>query len=454
MDLGSIITRLLGPPYYKRYEHAPGVFSQFREYRRHDSMSVDELQAHQMKKLRQLLLHAYRNTQHYKHVFDQAGFNPESVKSPEDLAVLPLLSQDEVRTDKQNLYAGNLGEQDFHRSATGGTRGQKMPFHRDNQCRAQRLALQWRSDLWAGWRPYEKVAFLWPAIQDLEPPAGWKHQIKDHLIKRTHMFYGGRISKHSAGKIFEDLHRFRPSIIRCFTSPAYRLAEFMYDSQLVLPGLKALVCTGEPLTEHQRNQIERGFGAPMFDLYASREMGTTAAECRNHHGLHIASDSVLLEIVRDGKPVHPGESGTIVLTDLLNCAMPMIRYEIGDVGSLRRHACDCGLPYPLLRSVIGRTADGFYDQEGTYISTIALGTLIDCGPPVAQVQIIQEDLHTLTVRIGATDRVDDSVRQYYTDSLKRLMAGVSEVKFETVDQIKTGTSGKYRFTISRVPSPV
>jgi phenylacetate-CoA ligase len=454
MEIGNIFPRLLGPLYYRRYEHAPRVFRQFREYCRHDSLSADELQAMQIAKLRKLLIHACRNTEHYRLLFRQAAFNPETIKSIDDLSVLPLLSQDEVRSDRLNLYAGNIGSADFHTSTTGGTRGKKMPFHRDNCCRAQRLALQWRSDLWAGWRPYEKVAYLWPAIQDLEPPAGWKHTIKDHLIKRTHLFYGGMISEESARTIYEDLRAFRPAIIRCFTSPAYRLAEFMSDTGLKLPGLKAIVCTGEPLTVHQRECIQRGIGAPVFDLYASRELGTTAAECKAHRGMHIATDSVVLEVVRDGKTVPFGEPGSIVLTDLLNYAMPLIRYEIGDVGRVSRRSCSCGLNYPLLRTVVGRTVDGFYDREGTFISTIALGTLMDDGPPVGQLQLVQEDLGAILVRIGSTPHVGEDHRQYYTHALKQLMAGLTEVRFEIVDQIKTEKSGKYRFTISKLTRPL
>ena len=450
MDVGSYFTRMLGPAYYRRYEHAPGVFTQFHEYAKHDDFSSDELQAIQIKKLRALFIHAYKYTRYYRRIFDQAAFNPGTVRCLDDLAVLPVLKQDKVRSGKGELCAWNLGAESYHSTTTGGTRGKKMPFNRDNACRAQRLALQWRSDSWAGWRPYERVAYLWPAIQDIEPPSGWKHTLKDHIVKRTHLFYGGRITEHTARRIYDNLRQFQPAVIRCFTSPAFREAEFMRREGLNIPGLKAVVCTGEPLSQHQRQQIESGFGVPVFDLYASREHGTTAAECHLHKGKHIAIDSVVLEVIRDGRQAESGQPGKIVVTDLLNFAMPLIRYEIGDVGALSPKTCDCGLPYPLLDSVIGRTVDGFYDMQGAFISTISLGSLIDRGPSIGQVQFVQEDLNTVLVRFGAMDSVPETVRKYYTGALKKLLAGLSMVKFELVDQIETEKSGKYRFTVSRL----
>ena len=169
--------------------------------------------------------------------------------------------------------------------------------------------------------------------------------------------------------------------------------------------------------------------APVYDLYASRETGTIAAECRNHHDLHIAADSVYLEVVKGGCPLPPGKEGEIVLTDLCNFGMPLIRYAINDYGTLTGNNCGCGLSYPTLRNVVGRICDNFIDSEGNVITSSSLVLhLIDDGPPVGQVQLIQESPTEILVRLSNNPHPDESVMQYYEQSLRRIIKGLKTRK--------------------------
>ena len=102
----------------------------------------------------------------------------------------------------------------------------------------------------------------------------------------------------------------------------------------------------------------------MIDLYSCAEAGTLALECPEQGQLHVMSESLLLEIVRDdGTACAVGESGRVLVTTLHNFAMPLIRYDIGDLAETGA-ACACGRQLPVLARVHGRAAQMLTDPQG------------------------------------------------------------------------------------------
>src|SRR5207244_11937336 len=121
-------------------------------------------------------------------------------------------------------------------------------------------------------------------------------------------------------------------------------------------------------------------------------------ECPEHSGLHVNADGVLIEIVAGGRPAPPGTPGAIVVTDLSNFAMPLIRYQIGDVGVLADRACPCGRGLPLLESIEGREADYVVTADGRLVSGISLTeNFALMVPGIAHLQNQQERLCTSLV---------------------------------------------------------
>ena len=101
-----------------------------------------------------------------------------------------------------------------------------------------------------------------------------------------------------------------------------------------------------------------------------------AAECEKHAGMHLSEENLLLELVRDGKVLGPGESGDVVVTDLHNYGMPMIRYVNGDVAVLAAEGrCGCGRALRRLERVDGRRADTMVDGEGNAVPGIVFHVL-------------------------------------------------------------------------------
>jgi phenylacetate-CoA ligase len=179
-----------------------------------------------------------------------------------------------------------------------------------------------------------------------------------------------------------------------------------------------------------------------------------ACECERHEGLHINADSVFVEVERNGRPAAPGEPGSIIVTDLTNRAMPILRYQIGDVGVTSDRQCPCGRGLPLLEKVEGREADYVVTTAGRLISGISLTENLAIEVPgAAQVQIVQERLDHFRFRIVRgpefAPRSIDKLRQMVSERF----GAATSFECEYVERILPEASGKYRFCISHVPNP-
>ncbi len=146
-----------------------------------------------------------------------------------------------------------------------------------------------------------------------------------------------------------------------------------------------------------------------------------------------------------------GLPGKLLVTDLSNRAMPLIRYQVGDVVVPSTRLCKCGRGLPLIERVEGRDADYVLTPAGHLISGISLtenfAVLI---PGTAQVQIVQESVTLLRIRLVVDDAFGDLSRRKIADLVRDTFGESVRHDVELVDAIPQEPSGKYRFCISKV----
>ena len=248
---------------------------------------------------------------------------------------------------------------------------------------------------------------------------------------------------------YEKLKRFRPKILQAYPTPLYYFACFLEKKNLKI-SIPYINVAAEYLYGFQREKIEKVFGIKIFNWYGARELGHLATECKEHCGLHVNGFGVYLEVLRDGVPVYD-QMGELVITDLWNLAMPMIRYRIGDVGILTKRKCVCGSELPLLLEVSGRITDTFKKRDGTLIPGVALtNRVIKEHGGIQKLQIIQKDFEIFELKIVK----GEEFRQEDLDMLKERICRFlqSELVFQVtwVDDILPEKTGKIRFCKSEI----
>jgi phenylacetate-CoA ligase len=210
---------------------------------------------------------------------------------------------------------------------------------------------------------------------------------------------------------------------------------------------RSIITTAEMLMPEQRASLERVFGASIYNRYGCREVSVIASECSHHTGMHINSDALIVEVV----PV-PGTDpslGKVVITDLLNRAMPLIRYEIGDLASIpERSVCTCGRSLPRIQRIEGRVTDFLITADDRRISGISLALLAGDMPQVRQMQFVQQDRRHIQLRVVAGEGYGADTVVELQRRLFPYLQGQTELSIITVDAIAKEPSGKYRYVKS------
>jgi phenylacetate-CoA ligase len=138
-----------------------------------------------------------------------------------------------------------------------------------------------------------------------------------------------------------------------------------------------------------RQSIEEFFACKCFDQYGQSEGVAMAMECSSGR-MHVIPDAGIIEIVRDdGTACAPGEVGEVVATGLLNDAMPLIRYRLGDYAAWAKDQdCSCGVPGPIIEELEGRVDDYLVTIDGRRIGR--LSTAMKRSPTIHSAQIVQD----------------------------------------------------------------
>ena len=427
------------------------LFSHLDRLEKSQYFTLSQIRDEQFERLRHILQHAYLNTEFYRKRFNLYDFNPDKLQSFDDLKKIPPLSKNDIREYGSNILAKNIPENRWERSSSGGTTGIMTWFYRNREVLAPKEAAILRFEKWTGWKIGEWRSIIWPAVMDIKFKRSWKSKLKNFLSTRTLTLPLTVIEENSVKTHLDEIIRKKVSVIRTFPIPITEVARFCQEKDISGFQLKGVVTTGEQLHRQQRNLIEKVFGCPVFDSYRTREIGPIAQECEQHDGLHINAEEVYLEIDHNetgGKP--EGDYGKILVTDLLNEAMPFIRYEIGDIGMLSDKSCSCGRGLPVLKSVGGRMVDMLFTADGRKIVTITvLPNLVEHLGITNQIQFEQYSVNRLTIRMSEPRPPAEIIEKQRNIAVK-IFGEKMRISYDFVDRIPLLTSGKYRLVISHV----
>jgi phenylacetate-CoA ligase len=451
MALHAAAIRAVLGPLWAKWEDSP-YLTHYRRLRRTQYDPPDLIRVRQWEAVRNLLIHVYGSVPFYRERFRELGMHPRDFTCLEDLRGFPVLTKADLRSHAGALFSNLCSREHLFRKKTSGSTGVSVEVFVDEPAQQFKRACTLRSDEWSGWRFGEPVGMIWGNPEYLN--RGWRGRFRNALLERATYLDTLKMDEETLARFAMHLQRRQPTLLFGHAHSVYLFAE--YIRSLGLPGIRprGVITTAMVLHDWQRRVIEGVFGCKVTNRYGCEEVSLIACECERHNGLHINADGVYLEILRDGLPVGLGEPGSVVVTDLRNRAMPILRYQVGDVAVWSDRRCACGRGLPLLERLEGREADYVLTPAGELISGISLTENFALHVPgLAQLQIVQETVHRFVFRIvKGPDFGEASLRRIGELVAERFG---QEVAFECeyVDAIPQEASGKFRFCISRVENP-
>jgi len=401
-------------------------------------------------RLSELLDHAYDTVPFYRARFDEAGVAPEHMRSVGDLARLPVLTKDDLRRHEEELISTAYPPDQRWRNQSGGSTGMPVAFWQCREYLDRSGAARYYADRMAGYRPGRRYLILWGADADSKHFTGPRAWVRNRLrnIRFVNMF---ALSPRALRNCLRLIERWQPQFIRGYATSVALVSRAMPEQRMHPPVPRGIVTSAEVLTRDDRVAIRTAWGASVFDRYGCREVSVIAQQCRKRGGLHCFEFDNYVEIVDDeGRPLPPGEIGRVVVTNLHNHAMPLIRYDLGDLGSLAEGECECGLAWRRLERIVGRRGSLVVSPAGKLLHGEFFSHLFYGAGGVRRFRVIQRDRTHLEIAVVAGEGWTEDSEKRLLQALHEQGDPAFEVKFESVPALEPGASGKYEFVRSEV----
>jgi phenylacetate-CoA ligase len=398
-----------------------------------------------------LIRHAARDVPFYAEIYREAGVRSEEVGSLEDLGRLPIARRERLLAAR-HLRCGADPERLVKRSTCGST-GEPLTVY------ASPIEAFFRkAALLASFGRATRLRFPL-GIADVGAYTKGRNLAQAlGLVRVDRIFRSLPIAEQAL-----NLSRIAPDVVVGRPTSLVDVAREAHRLDLTLPRPRAVICFGEMLHPPDRGLLEEAFRCRVADYYNCEEVGNVAWECPNHPDrMHVNGDTSVVEVVDDdGRPLPPGESGHVLLTNLTNWTMPFIRYAIRDrATNLGEGRCECGFVGASMRLLEGRDEDFFLLPDGRRVSPrSAYGSIANVLPvsepgndlfyAIRRFQIVQEAPDLVAVYVVPGPGYSDQLWSGVEASAKSLHPSM-RVRIQCVDELRAGPGGKFRQVLSLV----
>ncbi|MCB1866351.1 MAG: phenylacetate--CoA ligase family protein [Chromatiales bacterium] len=418
-------------------------------------LEAAELRAQQFEKATALVEHAWRTVPWYRERLAIAGIRPGVPLTEADWLRIPILSRREVQALGFSLKSDDVppshGEVVENRSSgsTGtpvralGTvydalwfKAIELRFHlwhdRDFEKPLTTIRKRrWHTAAWPEGETYER----WGDMATFPFPTGPRYALNTSA---------------STAEQLDWLQRRPHHYLMSYPSNVRALALHCRETGAALAGMAQIITVGEVVPNELRELCREVFGAVITDGYSAMEVGQLALQCPEHEHYHVQSERLLVEVVDDdGQPCGPGQIGRVLVTPLLNYAMPLLRYALGDyaeVGAL----CECGRGLPVLTRILGRQRNTLITPDGgRYWPSFGTTTFLKVAP-IVQHQFVQHSVERLEGRFVVKRPLTEPELVELRELILSAVPYPFEIELSFHDSLERSASGKWEDFISHV----
>ena len=406
------------------------------------------------RQLRRLITHAYEQVPFYQQLFAKHGLKPRHIRTAADLSRIPITTREDLQNARPDqLIARGVSAGSLIVRQTSGSSGKPLSVRRTWLEERIHNALAARTLRSYGLRITGRHCYVMS-------PRGFRD---NRLLQRAAELLG--LWRHhdvvncfqSPEEMLRNLLELRPDAISGFPVVLARLSQAVSQEALRSLKVRFLTTGGEVMTPLMRRQISEGFGAPVHDVYGSQEFHLLAWECPQGGDFHVADDGLVLEVVRGDAAVEEGETGEVVGTNLHSFAMPIIRYQLGDVVTRGTEPCPCGQPFSTIRAIRGRMRDYFLLPGDRvvhpYQLAFAVGAEQEIAPWIREFQMVQERQDLVVMRVIPFFPPSPDILAGLQRRTRDVLGDGVTFEVSLVSQLELDPSGKFRVYRSLVESP-
>jgi phenylacetate-CoA ligase len=403
----------------------------------YECMSREDLEQLQLERLQATLNRVYKSVACYKKKFDDAGINPEEIRSLDDLAQLPFTTKEDLRLNyPYGMFAVPLREVVRIHSSSGTTGKPTVVGYTKNDIHTwSNLVARFMTAAGVTHDDVVQIAFGYGMFTG----AFGLHYGSETI--------GASVIPMSAGNTEKQImimQDYRSTVL--VSTPSYAITLASRMEQLGIDpkslSLKVGLFGAEPWSEAMRKEIESRLFISATDNYGLSEIigPGVAGECEYKCGMHLSEDAFIAEIIdpETGKVLPKGNVGELVLTTLTKEAFPMIRYRTRDITSLDYEKCACGRTMVRMKKTMGRSDDMLIIKGvNVFPSQIEeiLFAIEGCEPHYQIVVEREGDMDVLEVHIEVTENI-------FFDKMKKQKGFVEQVEKKIHSVLGVGATVK------------
>ena len=355
--------------------------------------------------MRRLVRYAARTVPFYREAFARLGLDPREIRTASALARLPLVEKDDLRRDPEAFVSTSRTGRDAIPFETSGSTGSRVRIFHDRRSLLANIAY--------GERERAVVAHvLGRETGYREARLGYAGGVLDKVddFYRAHTWVPSRPQRlelpvtDPLARNVEAINAFAPDILFGYASYVHAIARAAAAGKIPLKRPKLVIYASEPLTLAARREIEEALGAPVVSRYTSVEAFKIAYLCERCAGFHVHEDLAHLRIVGDDRrDVRDGETGTIVLSNLVNRGTVILNYLTTDLARWSDEHCGCGRTQRTLAEIDGRFEDLLELGNGRVVHPRGIWGVLKPHPEVLAYQLVQREPARFLLKLVMTD---------------------------------------------------
>ena len=378
--------------------------------------NISDIKKYQFKKIKKLLVECNENVPFYKDLFHRISFDPmKDFNTLDDLTKIPILTKKVAKENKLRLLNTKFNNSSFPLRTSGST-GEPFEVYVSFNAWVVEQAVVWRHWFWGGYKFRDEMAI----VRSFSPKNG-EPLIKFDRLRNFTYYSPFHLNDENMEYYISVMIERKTKVLRGYPSSILTLAQYAKKSNKKLKYLKLILTASEVLTESDRCFIEDTFNTKISNHYGLAEVCVMMGDCNRHIGLHNYDEYGYVEFL----PTENNQFSNIVGTNLHNYAMPLIRYETGDIAEHLVNCCNCGRSLTSVKNIMGRSDTNILTPENYKIPTVNFYTMFEKFQKISSWQIIQHRIDLVEVILHSENITNNELNELSTELDQRLPRSIS-----------------------------
>lgn len=398
-------------------------------------------------KLHRLIQHCYNHVPYYHRLFEERRLKPTDIRSAKDLRKVPVLTKNIVRARWKDLRAENIADRDVFIAATGGSTGEPMRIAKAFKSEAWASMCFERGISWGGLKPgMGRIVLTGGSVGT--PPKAVRQKLVNKISRQVNLL-AYDLTPHNLVEYIDVIRRSGVQFIIGYANNIYHLARLLLERNDGLH-LRAVFTTAERLLPSWARTIRQAMNCELYSYYGCGESNSLGYQCREGDAYHIPEEHVVLEVGCETGKDESDNSGRLLITDLDNYAMPLVRYENGDYLTLEDQPCPCGRSLRLISKLHGRTYEFLFNTSRELVSAGICDVILGNVTAIAEFQVRQKEVDYICVLVVPCRNLSEEDKAFIRKSFCYYLGASMNVEIQIVDRIARTPAQKLQTAINEL----